>query len=166
MEELISLFKENMEIILEKVNRLGDRFSELDGALKGSEYFGSTADRLRFIKEGVEFFSNHPIVGTGLNTFIVQDSSHYYSHNNYIEMLVGLGLVGFLLYYSIHFVMFYKLFKIKNPKYKKIRNFIFVSLIVFLFMDSALVSYSYKLVVLTLFFMYIYIENINSRIYR
>jgi len=156
------LFKDNIDIIVEKFNRLLARFSEFDSALNGYENFGSTAERLRFIKEGIEYLSNHPFHGYGLNTFIVMDSSHHYSHNNYIEILVGTGIIGFILYYCIYLMMFVKLFSIKSKRYKKIRNILLFSLIVFLFMDTALVSYSYKIIIFMLFFIFIYIEKLSE----
>ncbi len=111
----------------------------------------------------MKFFSNHPIIGTGLNTFIVQDSTHHYSHNNYIEILVGLGIIGFFIYYAIHFRIFSKLLKLKTPTAKRIRLILLFSLMVFIFMDSALVSYGYKIVVIMLFFLSIYIDKLYKK---
>jgi len=57
--------------------------------------------RVLLIKEGWQFFVSHPIFGLGLGSFTSYSTGHYYSHNDYIEMLASLGLPAFILYMSI-----------------------------------------------------------------
>lgn len=63
--------------------------------------------RLDFIIKGVYYFLMSPILGHGYYSFSQLyggDTGNYmYSHNNYIETLVGGGVIAFVLYYSIHY---------------------------------------------------------------
>ena len=43
----------------------------------------------------------NPLLGYGLNNYHLFHWSGVYSHNNYIEVLVSLGIIGFIIYYSI-----------------------------------------------------------------
>ena len=66
-------------------------------------YSYSTDMRDVLIKEGFNFFTEHPIFGGGYNYFYSRTSTHYdYSHCNYIEMLCNFGMVGTVLYYMKH----------------------------------------------------------------
>lgn len=64
---------------------------------------GNTSDNLRaeLIRFGLELFMENPFLGYGLNNYQLFHWSGAYSHNNYIEVLVSLGIVGFVIYYSI-----------------------------------------------------------------
>lgn len=64
---------------------------------------GNTSDNLRaeLIRFGLELFMENPFLGYGLNNYQLFHWSGAYSHNNYIEVLVSLGIVGFIIYYSI-----------------------------------------------------------------
>lgn len=68
----------------------------------------STNTRIGLIEDGLSWFSKKPIFGYGLSNFkalcAVYRSwgSVYYAHNNYVELLVDCGIVGTLIYYSLH----------------------------------------------------------------
>ena len=64
----------------------------------------SNYNRAMMISNGFELFKNSPIWGYGLNNFSCIAGGGTYSHNNYIELLVSLGLLGTIAYY----VMFLK----------------------------------------------------------
>ena len=72
----------------------------------------STETRLYMIKFGLEHFLYQPIQGYGANCFEVlyQRSTGWatYSHNNFVELLVDLGVVGFVLFYRIYFIILLK----------------------------------------------------------
>ena len=61
----------------------------------------STIMREKLVRSAIELWKTHPIFGAGLNNFAIYfgESRDYYSHNNYTEILSGLGLIGFALYY-------------------------------------------------------------------
>lgn len=77
--------------------------------------------RILLIKEGWQFFISHPIFGLGLGSFTSYSTGHYYSHNDYIEILASLGLPAFILYINI-FLEYWrkgrKLFMDGNGYYK------------------------------------------------
>jgi len=163
---LISFFvfnfiKTNEKVVNEKIFLLLERFNEFTNGLNGTESYGSTIERIHFIKEGFNFFNLSPLFGNGVNTFIFLDSTHHYSHNNYIELLVGLGLLGLILYYLIYFISIKKLFETININISKV---LIINIIILFFMDIALVSYSYKLIIINLLYISIVIENFKSRI--
>jgi O-antigen ligase len=58
--------------------------------------------RLAMIREGVELGIKAPIIGHGINNYRVVSSFGRYSHNNYIELFTGLGIIGVVLYYLMH----------------------------------------------------------------
>ena len=81
-----------------------ERFGELAALLRGSS---SDYSRKLLLVGGWESFLAHPILGLGSgNSHIVTmelfNNWKSYMHNNYLEMLVNLGVVGFLLYYSLY----------------------------------------------------------------
>lgn len=118
----------------------------------------STAMRLYFINEGLKGFIEYPIFGHGINSF--RYYYEYYAHNNYIELLFGTGLVGFLIYYSIHLNVLKNLLS----NWKK-NFFITLFVIILLFMDVGYVSYESKLNMLTFvtLFMIIDYSNLNTQ---
>nr|WP_319473863.1 ATP-grasp fold amidoligase family protein [uncultured Sphaerochaeta sp.] len=64
---------------------------------------GSTSIRMDMIIRGLEMFKERPLFGWGLGAFTALSGYGTYSHNNYVELLVGLGLIGLLVYYSLSF---------------------------------------------------------------
>jgi len=69
----------------------------------------STTTRLGMIQYGLEQFIYRPIQGYGINNFRVlyQQATGWdtYSHNNFVELLVDVGIVGFSLYYYIYYII-------------------------------------------------------------
>jgi O-antigen ligase len=115
----------------------------------------STIERLYFINESWNMFLRKPITGWGIGSF----SEHLrqvgysfiaiYSHNNYLEMLACLGLVGFLLYYSVYF----KILLNTILSWQKDKNnfcvLVFVLILTLLFCEIGVVTYNA--------YMYIYV---------
>jgi O-antigen ligase len=109
--------------------------------LEGTD--NSTVERLFFIQEGLRQFSEHPLFGLGISNFIVLYG--LYTHNNYIELLANVGIIGFVLFYLIYFFLFVKIFNMKNG-FDKLMLFVFI--ILTLFMQMAFISYYSKLMFL------------------
>ena len=65
----------------------------------------NTSDETRnnMINFGIELFKERPILGYGLNNYRNYYYTGQYSHNNFIELLVCLGIVGFVLVYVMYF---------------------------------------------------------------
>lgn len=64
----------------------------------------STRDRTLMRKEATQYFKESPIYGNGISSFMYKFGDKYgiylYSHNNYLEILCDLGIIGFIIYYS------------------------------------------------------------------
>uniref|UniRef100_E6XG22 O-antigen polymerase n=1 Tax=Shewanella putrefaciens (strain 200) TaxID=399804 RepID=E6XG22_SHEP2 len=116
---------------------------------------GSTRWRLIFIVEGFSIFLHNPIAGIGLDNFKTIFSEDLYSHNNYVELLSTLGIVGFCLNYIFYFSIFKQVLKSKT---------IFCVFIVFFFllMDFAMVSYFERMYILPLILIYFSAKSYNE----
>lgn len=81
----------------------------------------STEIRMWMIDYALELWRRNPILGNGIDTFKVFNTlyGHCYSHNNFVELLCGVGVVGFLAYYSMYFYLFKNLLKCKNVGVEK-----------------------------------------------
>ena len=132
----------NATVVFKPVQNLYvyERFQD---TLTGNESSANTREAMSL--EGFELWKSSPIIGYGINQFRNISSFGRYSHNNYIELLVSFGVIGFGLYYSIVVVL----------GSRAIRGFLMGSpnapllgaaVILLLLWDVALVSYSTRLV--------------------
>ncbi len=100
---------------------------------------GSNYRRLMMISEAFDIFSNSPIFGIGLNNYAYYQG--VYSHNNYLEILTSLGLLGFSAFYSIYFLSLFRLAK-NYIRDKHEQNVFYLALLMtLLFFDLSTVSY-------------------------
>lgn len=124
---------------------LGSRMESLFKELMGyTTSEGSFDTRANMIKLGLEWFGERPIFGYGLNNFRVLYSEigrATYSHNNFIEMLISGGIVGFVIYYSAYVYLFTKLIKFAFTKRDSIAIILSVICIALLILQVAMVSY-------------------------
>ena len=107
----------------------------------------SLQSRLFMIKFGFERFFSRPIFGYGINNaqFLLEDYfARTYLHNNYIELLVDVGLVGFVLYYINHVTLIKQLMKNRKGSLD-IYEIIFTVFVVLLIADMSIVFYYNKL---------------------
>lgn len=88
----------NVEVLY---NAVGNRLESLYRQwILGEDVDGSAITRNNMIAIGLELFlSMNPIFGLGLNNFKYLSGYWTYSHNNYIELLCSLGIVGILVFY-------------------------------------------------------------------
>jgi O-antigen ligase len=78
---------------LRSFERLGTTGTELtQGDLNG---------RLEQWQQGLASFSDHPLLGVGVNMYRSVNNLGKVAHNSYLSVLVELGLVGFVLFASI-----------------------------------------------------------------
>lgn len=96
--------------------RVEAMFSGLAGGLSSSGIDRSTMERLSLIESGKTIIHKHPIIGVGLDNARFYNTYGVYLHNNYLELMADLGIVGAFLYYSVYLGI------LKN--YVKYRNFI------------------------------------------
>lgn len=93
-------------------NVLGARVERLVNIFFGNNVKDvSVESRGRLIQMGIEWIKQKPILGYGMNTFDYMcgnaTGQYWYSHNNFIEVAFGTGLIGLIAYYWI-FVRFIK----------------------------------------------------------
>lgn len=114
---------------------------------QGNDVTNSDQGRVLMIESGFRYFLQRPIFGWGNNSFMLlfgADTGYYlYSHNNFIELLVNLGLVGFLLYYSFYAYLINKLWKIKNDE-NSLKEFFLAFIISILFFEIGAITYCYQ----------------------
>ena len=108
-----------------------DRFGELFSFVNaGTSQIQGDLNRIRYINVGLEGFKESPIIGNGFcySYFILSA----YTHNNYIELLLNQGLVGFIAYYSVYLkiIMSGIKFRKSNKKGNALLMMIMVSILV------------------------------------
>ena len=103
----------------------------------------SSLARLNMIEEGVTLFFRSPFLGVGMGSSGYALGFDWYLHNNFVEILSGGGLIGFVIFYSIYFYNFYIFFKFRD-KVKDEFQLVFVFMVIVLFMDIGQVSYTIK----------------------
>ncbi|MEK6263428.1 MAG: O-antigen ligase family protein [Clostridium sp.] len=101
---------------------------------------GTETDLTRkyFIQKGFEVFSDHPLFGAG--GFSSYSYFGTYSHNNYIEILMNTGMIGFVLFYFPYLIFFFQLRKINSLNYP-FKIFAIVFIITHLILGTALIYY-------------------------
>ena len=120
-------------------NVLGYRIEKIMNSITGE---GSTdiSTRLRnsMIDIGTSLFKKKPILGYGIDSYKSISGFGMYSHNNYIEIIVGVGFIGALTYYSAYVYIIKKLYSKKILIYC---NPILVIVIMLSLLEIGLVSY-------------------------
>ena len=107
---------------------------------------GSIIERTYMFKYGLELFKASPLIGYGIDNYRIllgKDIGEItYAHNNYIELLVGLGILGAIIYYSMYANAVICLFKSKNNL--NLRYLFLTFLLSVLITDFASVTYYSK----------------------
>jgi len=133
----------------------------------------STYERRKFIKYGFQMWLDNPVLGTGLDNFKANINKYWsisrqaYAHNNYVELLSSIGLLGFIAYYSIYFSLLFKmsrLLKSRSLDDRQLRQInIFITIICSLMiLEIAMVSYYSKFIWLLLLVIAGYTDNLIS----
>lgn len=122
-------------------NVLGVRVERLVESFGGDAEDGSISSRRVLRDMGMRWFIERPILGYGMNTFEPMcgqaTGQYWYSHNNFVEILVGTGIVGFITYYTLYLWLFLKSLKRRYKNYA-----VGISLLLpILFSETGLVSY-------------------------
>ncbi len=117
---------------------IGKRFDRFNRNYAMGGIAGAETERINMIKSGMDLFLKRPILGYSYDGFRANTSFNKYSHNDYIEILVELGLIGFFVFYSIYFFMISKakiLCKKINKKDYSLFVGCFLGLIIFNFVS-------------------------------
>lgn len=130
----------------------GNRIEQmLNGFLSEDETDGSTSFRMSLIEWGFDWFKQKPFFGYGADNFRVlvgrintwAGAGGTYAHNNFIELLVDLGLVGFVIYYSMYVNILHKF--IKSFRYKNMQKLIIGCIFISIFISEyGMVTYNDK----------------------
>ncbi len=127
----------------------------------------SAVTRLRYRDIGFTIFRKYPILGVGLNNpcvFVKQYTGRLvYLHENFLEILAGCGIVGFIIYYSMYFYVGYNFIKYRKNESKTY----FLCVILFLLtlvMHFGNVSYRFSFEYLYLMIFYFEIKNLRLKI--
>ena len=131
----------NVEALYETI---GYRTIDMINILTGNETGFEDNSRLRLTQLGIKWWQDNPILGVGINCFKVLSNADaqfrgkmFYAHNNYVELLVDVGLVGFILYYR----GYYYLLKESLKKKSEAMSCVFIMTIMVLALDTGNVSY-------------------------
>jgi len=145
--------------MMERVNRLIASFTG-EGKVDNS-----TLIRNKMIEIGFEQFMKTPLLGMGManphylsNAYLGKDA---YLHNNFIELLAGGGIVGFLIYYSMYtyiLKMLWKFRKFKNREY----TICLVLAVVLIILDWGMVSYYQKIRYIYLMMLFLEIDALKK----
>jgi O-antigen ligase len=139
-----------IETLNNNLERVKSRFSYMSEAFESKVVtLNSTTYRKILIKDGLEKFQNKPLLGYGLDNYKYVSVIKEYAHNNYVELLASLGIIGTFLYYAMYV---YTLNEIRYMRKSNIKYFLFIFLLVILLMDIALVSYGSRMHLYTLIF--------------
>lgn len=122
----------------------------IEGALalfeKNGKADSSALLRAKYINVGIKAWKESMMLGYGIDNYRIinlMETGHFtYSHNNFVEILVGVGGMGFLIYYSYYIILLYKYIKMYfNHRTSQIINVIAICFIIMLSMHFAVVSY-------------------------
>lgn len=141
-----------ISILLYRYGLLDGILARLDSASMPGED-RSVNTRLFMIEFGLKAFGESPLWGYGINNAQFLLESYFartYLHNNYIELLVDVGLLGFFAYYGCFASITTKLNRARrNPKfdseYSDIAILLFVICIMLLIADMSIVFYYNKM---------------------
>ncbi len=124
---------------------IGVRFDSMFDHFSNNSNDYSISLRQSFIENAQDMFFEKPLLGYGINNFIVQMSFRNgvanYAHNNYYEILADLGIIGFVLFYSYYFYLLYKLVKICKNTNGSLAKLMLTMLVVIMICEYGLVTY-------------------------
>lgn len=143
---------------------INQRMFELIGTLSGKGGDHSSGIRVILMKIGLEQFKQTPILGIGINNSKLVSLRYvghaYYLHNNYIEMLVNGGIIGFLIYYSFYMKIGIGIFRNRFSQNKEVILFTAIWFALLL-MDVGTVSYYAKDIYIYFALLFAGLSNIN-----
>lgn len=138
---------------------IGRRFTGMYNYMQGGKVDTSIQMREYFADVAKSMFKESPIIGNGIESFQLLMADEYfidagYAHNNYLQLLSELGLVGFVLYYGMYAyigVSFLKSFFVQ--KKREVLPYL-TTLVMMLVLEAGVVSIDSKFIQLVIAMMY------------
>lgn len=145
---------------------VGYRLERMIQYLMGTGKNASTEVRWELKLLAWEQFKKYPILGGGLDSFTHLNVHKRYAHDNYLDTLANLGIVGFILYYAMLLQAFWRSVKTVLLKNKKEYSVALVFLIVFFVCETMNMSYvsEYLQITLALCFALIWNKNVTVKL--
>lgn len=148
---------------MEIFSGINQRMEYLVAMFTGKGEIGNSAMlRQQLIDLGIEMFKKHPILGIGIGCphIIAGQVLNFdaYLHNNFVEVLAGGGIIGFLLYYGAYGYLIVKFYKLRKMG-TKIYSLCIILLLICLFREYAMVSIYNKS---TYFYFMIYFMEVDK----
>lgn len=116
--------------------------------------------RERLWKYALDSFSEHPIIGIGINNTLTYNNLNYnenhYTHNTYLEILSELGIIGMIIY----IIIIYMIYK-NTRKYKNKYPFV-ICFLIFLLCENMFLS----LFINELFFFMLIFSNVYYKYFH
>lgn len=129
--------------------------------------------RSYYIQLAKEMFAESPVWGKGMGNFAkiideVYKIDGVYSHNNYWQILSELGILGFIAYYSMYFVMIVKLAKNAFIDKSRLSLMFLCFMILMMVLETGIVTYNSKMthVVIAIAYTSTYVGEMDGRKYR
>ncbi len=142
---------------------VGNRIESMLSGFQGGQTDSSTSTRMYLIKDGWNWFKKKPFLGNGPSNYRALHANQYkgnllYAHNNYIELLVDIGIIGTVIYYLLYLKITINIIKskVKNKKSDLIIVGIFISIIIG---EIGLVTYYDAYIQLLLMTILLYFDN-------
>ena len=148
-------------------HRVEGLFATLAGDMSNAD--GSSQARSLLIVRGMEWFRERPLLGYGIDNYRVVLVKNYpewpityYAHNNYVELLVDTGIIGFLLYYWNYAAISARFIRYRNRMNNGdlVMAGMFAALII---NEYALVSYYHKYVQLLLLMIWCCTQKLKDK---
>lgn len=148
---------------------IGERMESLFSFIHtGHDISGKSAEiRATMIEIGFNRWLDSLIWGYGFDSFKhynrLMTGNFYYSHNNYIELLYDLGIIGFAIYYWFYWNLFYVAWKGKNSYIPEIRAFVIGTVFSMLVFEYGAVNYTVTATQIMLFFACTMLKNLDMK---
>ncbi|MCL3779148.1 hypothetical protein EMN47_01995 [Prolixibacteraceae bacterium JC049] len=115
--------------------------------------------RLGLILEGFDMFFKNPLLGVGLGSFTSYSASGLMAHNEHVEILASMGLIGLIIYWCVYYDIINRLWKIRMYHDKVL--YIYMAFIVgYIFLSLGTVPF---LNPLTIMMLVVFYELINRK---
>lgn len=93
---------------------MGSRIEEMIAILSDDTTGSEDDSRIILIEFGLNNFLDNPLLGVGIDNFRLLSEQifpgkNFYAHNNYVELLVDVGIIGLFIYYRAYIYIYSKL---------------------------------------------------------